>query len=401
MTKRPPFRRALALTIPALLLSSAGCDDGPTDNGGVETVRIGALLEVTGPIPEVGESSRRAAVLYLEELEDRGGVQVGGERVDLEVLVRDSETDSDVATSAARGLIDDDDVLALLGPNTSSLAIVAGGVAEAEATPLISPWSTNPATTEGREWVFRVPFTDSYQGPVLAEFATAQYSSAERACVLFESDEAYSRGIAESFASAWTGLHGAGSVVAEESFPHHETDIDEQLERLRDADCDLLFAPLYADDVVHAIPGARAVGIDAPILGSDSWVGAGLIEGCGDACEGVYISAHFIPTGATGTAGAFVDLYQDRWGAVPDDVAALTWDALQVIERGLENCGVLTDHLEDDRACLRDGMAAVDDVAGVTGAIAYDGSGDPEKCVVIGRIQGGALSAVDEFCPAV
>lgn len=399
MTNRPSSRRARALTTAMLLLPSAGCGFGSTDSGGVDVAQIGALLELTGALPEVGESSRRAAVLYIEALQGRGGVQVGGERVGLELVVRDNETDADVATSAARALIEGG-VLALLGPNTSTLAIAVGEVAEAEVTPLISPWSTNPATTAGRDWVFRAPFTDAYQGPVLAEFATAQFSAA-RACVLFESDEAYSSGLAETFAGAWAGIHGPGSVVAEESFPHGQTDIEEQLARIRDADCDVLFAPLYADDVVHAIPGAQAMGIEAPILGSDSWVSAGLIEACGEACEGVYVGAHFIPTGATGAAGAFVELYQDRWGAVPDDVAALTWDALQVIERGLENCGVLTGDLERDRACLRNGMAAVDDVAGVTGAIAYHGSGDPQKCVVIGRIQDGALSAVDEFCPAV
>jgi branched-chain amino acid transport system substrate-binding protein len=75
----------------------------------------------------------------------------------------------------------------MVGPNASVAAVPPGEVANERETPMISPWSTNPSTTLGRPWVFRVPYIDVFQGPILAAFAAEEFE-AERACVLFASD---------------------------------------------------------------------------------------------------------------------------------------------------------------------------------------------------------------------
>jgi branched-chain amino acid transport system substrate-binding protein len=67
-------------------------------------------------------------------------------------------------------LITEDEVLAIIGPQSSKQAIPAGGKANELETPLISPWSTNPDTTKDRPFVFRGCFLDPFQGPVAANF---------------------------------------------------------------------------------------------------------------------------------------------------------------------------------------------------------------------------------------
>ncbi len=396
------MRASPLLAGPAMLCLAAtltaGCEADPEEEAGVEPIVIGANIELSGLLPEVGLSSRRAAELFVRERNDAGGVALGDDQRPWTLMVRDNRNEVDAAAAVAGTLILESDALALLGPNPSTLAIPAGGLADELETPMVSPWSTNPATTQDRDWVFRAPFVDTYQGPVLVDFATAQYA-ATTACILHEEGDAASSGIAETFRAAWRALHGDSSVLADESLVSSDTSFSAQLTVIRDSGCEVLFAPLYAPDVVRTVTEAQMLGLTAPILGSDAWVTAGLLEACGAACDGYYFSAHYVATGATGVTKAFIDLYEATYGETPDDVAALTWDALLVIEQGLTNCGEITGDLALDRACLRDGIAMIVDLPGVTGAITYRDTGDPEKCVVIGQIQSGAFVAVDEVCP--
>jgi branched-chain amino acid transport system substrate-binding protein len=391
------WQRALAILWAAA--AAVGCEaDEPGDMEAAAGLVIGANLELTGDLPEVGRSSRRAAELFVADRNGAGGLTLGEETLEWTLELRDNRDDVDAAAAAAAALSLETGVLALLGPNISTLAIPAGGIAEELETPMVSPWSTNPATTAGRDWVFRAAFVDTYQGPVLAEFATAQYS-ATTACVLYQSDDAYSSGIAAAFRDEWEVLHGDTSVLAYESFEGGETDFSAQLVLVRDSGCDVLFAPLFADEVIETVTQADTLGVAAPILGSDSWVSSGLLAACGALCDGIFFSAHYIATGATGVTRDFIDAYEAQYAEVPDDIAALTWDAMLVLEQGLVNCGDLTGDLLVDRACLRDGIAAIRGVEGVTGTIDYGITGDPQKCAVIGQIQGGEFVAVDEVCP--
>ncbi len=86
----------------------------------------------------------------------------------------------------------------MVGPNPSVAAVPAGEVANNLSTPMISPWSTNPNATLNRPWVFRAPFLDPFQGPVVANFATDEFG-AETACVLFDIASDYPTGLAEAF----------------------------------------------------------------------------------------------------------------------------------------------------------------------------------------------------------
>src|SRR5690606_23332997 len=149
-----------------------------------------------GNIPKVGEHSRVAAEMFVEEINEAGGVEIGGQNYTLELVIEDNNGTAEGATAAATKLITQDEVLMMIGPNPSVAAVPAGEVANNLSTPMISPWSTNPATTLNRPWVFRAPFLDPFQGPVLANFATQEFG-AETACVLFDIASDYPTGLAD------------------------------------------------------------------------------------------------------------------------------------------------------------------------------------------------------------
>lgn len=383
--------RPAVVVLAGLLL--IGCGGASTDS----PISIGLNLELTGAIPKVGEHSQVAAQMFVEQINAAGGLEVGGQKYSLELAEADNTDTADGATVAAERLIADG-ALVMVGPNASVAAVPAGAVANEKKTPMISPWSTNPATTLGRPWVFRVPFIDSFQGPILAAFAGDEFG-AERACVLYAADSDAPRGVAENFRDAWEQGHGPGSVVAFESFTTGDETFADQLAAIAAADCQVLFTPQYYNEVPLIVREARAAGLTMPIIGNDGWSDPQLLELCGADCDGTFYGAHYIAAGATGATREFIDAFKARTGETPSDVGALTWDAMRLAAQAIQNCGELTGELVADRECVRAGMAAIRDFEGITGRMSFDAEGDPIKCMVIATIEGGQASFYKSACP--
>jgi branched-chain amino acid transport system substrate-binding protein len=286
----------------------------------------------------------------------------------------------------------------MVGPNPSNAAVPAGEVANNLETPMISPWSTNPNATLNRPWVFRAPFLDPFQGPVVANFATNQFN-VTKACVLFDIASDYPKGLADNFKDAWESLHGAGSVLKFESFTTGDQDFSAQLTSIKSSECEVLFTPQYYQEVPLIVSQAKDLGLDIPIVGSDSWGDPQLLELCGSECEGAYFSTHYVASGATGATKEFIDKYNAAYGYIPGDVAALTWDSMMIVTQAIKNCGNITGDLTTDRSCVRDGMASITNFEGITGNMTFDNQGDPIKCAVIVQIKNGEFLAFDSACP--
>ena len=92
--------------------------------------------------------------------------------------------------------------------------------------------------------------------------------------------------MAEFFKGAWEDNNGPGSVVAYESFTTKDTDFSAQLTKIRESGAEFIFTPQYYNEVALIAQQAHELGWDAPIVGSDSWGSAELMNLCGDDCKG-------------------------------------------------------------------------------------------------------------------
>jgi len=364
-----------------------------------ETIKIGINAPLTGDIPKVGEGTKFAAEMWKADIDAAGGLKVGDKTYNVELVIEDNESKAESATKANTKMITQDEVLIIVGPQSSKQAVPAGEVANNYETPMISPWSTNPATTLDRPWVFRGCFLDPFQGPVVANFITEEFGFT-KAAVLYDVASDYPKGLAEFFKSAWEELHGEGSVVAYESFTTKDTDFSAQLTNIINSDAEFIFTPQYYNEVALIVQQAHELGWDAPIVGSDSWGSAETVELCGEDCYGLFFSTHYAAAGATGATKAFIDRYESEHGYVPDDVAALTWDSLLIVQKAIEGCGVITGDLATDRKCVRDALAQIKDFEGITGKMTFTEEGDPIKCAVIVRIsEAGQYEFYKSVCP--
>ena len=364
-----------------------------------ETIKIGFNIPLTGEIPKVGESSKFSAEMLKADINGQGGLQVGDQKYELEFVYEDNESKAESAVAVAQKLIDRNKVLAIIGPNSSKQAVPAGEICDLNETVMVSPWSTNPDTTLDRPFVFRAAFLDPFQGPVAVDFAMEQFK-AKTAAVLYALANDYSKGLAEIFKADFEKKNGSGSVVGFESYGDKDQDFSAQLTKIIAAKPDFIFLPNNYNEVALTVKQAHDLGWKGPFMGSDAWGSAELMTLCGDDCIGHFFSTHYAAAGAQGKTKEFIDRYQAKYGYVPDDVAALTWDATKLVLQAIQENGKLSGKLRQDRKAIREAMANIKSFAGITGSMKLDEQGDPIKCAVVVRInEKGEFVFKKSVCP--
>ena len=146
-----------------------------------------------------------------------------------------------------------------------------------------------------------------------------------------------------------------GTVLAFESHSTKDQDFSAQLTKIIATNPDFIFVPDNYNQVALIVPQSRKLGYKGEFMGSDAWGSAELMTLCGDDCKGLSFSTHYAAAGATGPTKEFIDRFQAKYNLVPDDVAALTWDATRVVLQGIQNAGKLTGKLKRDRKAIREG----------------------------------------------
>ncbi|MEW6388016.1 MAG: ABC transporter substrate-binding protein [Thermodesulfobacteriota bacterium] len=346
-------------------------------------IRLGVNAELTGSKPTVGDSCKKAAQLLAEQVNQAGGLPLGEKKWRITIITEDNEDKPESAAAAAQKLITQNNVLAVIGPNASGNAIPAARICEDAKVIMVTPWSTNPKTTEGKHFVFRACFIDDFQGQVMAKFARDNLK-APTAAVLYDVASEYNKGIAEFFKKFFE--EAGGKVVAFESYTKDDKDFSSQLTTIKAANPAVLFLPNYYNEVPLQAQQARRLGITCPIIGSDSWGSEELLRLAGQDLEGSYFSTHYAPDIATPKAQKFIKDYETKYGKKPDDVAALTYDAGNLLLAAITQAGV------PDRQKVRDALATIQEFEGVTGKMQFKGTGDPIKSAVILLIKDGKFT---------
>jgi branched-chain amino acid transport system substrate-binding protein len=365
-----------------LILSSglAGCRSNSPENS-VNEIRIGVIASITGNIPVVGKSTVEAAEMAVQEVNDDGGLEVAGRKYKVTIIIEDDQDSSEAAVAAAEKLINQQNVVVLIGPQASRNAIPVSNIAENSRIPMISPWSTNPDTTAGKQYVFRAAFIDPFQGQVMARF-TFEELDATKAAVLYDVASPYNRGIAEIYKQVFEAA--GGQVVAFESYTTGEQDFTKQIQKIKDSNAEVLYLPNYENEVPRQAELARKMGLDIPIIGSDAW---GTIPPENRTwLEGAYFSTHYAADIADEPARTFIENYTKNYNHTPDDVAALTYDAFGLLFQAIKSQGNF------DPEAIQTGLAGIESFTGVTGIMQYRGTGDPVKSAVVLRVLNGEFN---------
>ena len=364
-----PFHRILST-----LLASSLCLAGALAQ---EEIKVGEFASLTGGSASFGQSSHKGTALAFDELNAAGGVL--GRKFKL--ITEDDQSLAGQPATIVRKLIAQDKVIAVLGEVASSKSLEAAPICQQNKVPMISPASTNPKVTEVGDYIFRVCFIDPFQGTVMSKFALGK--GWKKIAILTDVKQDYSVGLAEFFVKHLTA--NGGEVVKEQKYSTGDKDFKAQLTSIKAAKPDAIFVPGYYAEVALVGKQARLLGIKAPLLGGDGWVGDSLLKVAGNSLDGSYFSCHFSADDKSEAVQGFVKKYKAKYNETPDDMAALGYDSAVILAKAIEKAGTT------DGEKLKTAIAATKEHAGITGKITLDDKRNASKPAVILSISGGGF----------
>jgi branched-chain amino acid transport system substrate-binding protein len=352
---------------------------------GGEPIKVAILAPLSGPVPTFGVMTRDGALLAIEEWNAKGGVL--GRKIT--PIVEDSQCTPDPAVNAANKVIDQDKVRYIIGEVCSKASIPVSEIANSKKVVQISPTSTNPDVTVGRDgkakdYIFRACFIDPFQGTVGAKFALGTLK-AKTVFIMLDQANDYVKGLAEFFEKAFTA--GGGRVVGKESYTSKDTDFSAILSKVAAAKPDMVYLPDYYNIVNLATKQAKEKGIKAPFMGGDGWDSSDLDL---KAADGGYFTNHYSPDDSRAAVKnlvkAFGAKYKDDKGQpkVPDALAALAYDATNLLLTAIKNAGA------DDTTKVKTALEKIS-LNGVSGKITFDANHNPVKSATILAVKGGKV----------
>jgi len=341
-----------------------------------ETVKVGAVLSLTGLSSTYGQSVRKGLELAAEEINKEGGVL--GKQI--ECIIGDDESKIDGARTVITKLLMEDKVNLVIGGVTSSTTLAIAPLCQRYKVPLVTPSATSADVTKVGDYIFRACFIDDFQGSVLARFAFENLK-ARRAGILKDVKSNYSIGLASAFSK--TFREKGGEIVNEQVYTVGDTDFRSQLKSIKASKPDVLFIPGYYAEVGLIIRQAKQLSIQAPLLGGDGWDSPRLLEIAGASAEGAYYGTHFSPQRKAPQVQKFVSAFKQKYNEEPDGVAALGYDALRLAVETISKAGTT------EGAKVREQLAKTVNFPGITGNITIDENRNAKKPIIVLKIEGG------------
>ena len=298
-----------------------------------DTIRIGEIATVTGDFAAYGVAEVESVRIAVEEINAAGGV-LGKP---LEVVMYDCRTRQEDMVNAARRLVEQDKVVAVIGPSGSGLCIAAAPIFNKGKVPHLGTLPTNPLVTVDekgavRPYNFRICFLDPYQGRIMAWFAAKDMKSS-KAAILYDVSSDYSQGQREFFIESFKEF--GGEIVADEGFRGEDVDFRSQLTNIKDSGADILVFPFMGKALPLAVKQARELGINSVIVGGDGY-GDFMWEIAGSALGDTYWVSHvdrYDPT-----LLPFFDKYKEKTGTECQEFmnAVMAYDCVYWLKDAIE-----------------------------------------------------------------
>ena len=332
---------------------------------GAETIKIGAILAVTGPASFLGGPEARTLEMLVEQTNAAGGI--GGKQVEL--ILKDSGASPEKAISFAKQLIEEEQVVAVLGPSTSGETMKIKSLFEQAGTPLISCAAAELIVNPVARYVFKTPQKDSYA--VRKIFQTMQGMGVSKIAVL----------------AGNTGFGKAGKEQLVKIAPEMGIAVVEaEVYDAKSKDLSAVVAKIKANPDVQAVvnwsivpaqailaKNMRQAGWEVPLFQSHGFGNIKYVEAAGAAAEGIIfpcgrmLIADRLPDSHPQKARLmdYIAAYESQYGEPASSFGGYAYDAFIILKTAIEQAG------SDDRAKVRDAIEGIQDLAGISGVFNF------------------------------
>jgi len=368
----------MLLMVVALVAVSANCSSTEEE---VVTYKVGALFSTTGGASNLGVPEENTVKMVVDQINDAGGINGHP----LEVIIYNDETNPEKCVTLATKLIEQDEVLAIIGPTTSGNSVAIIETITTAEIPLVS-CAANIGIIEPvgeRYWIFKTPQTDKEAiGEIYAYLAsinisdiaiisnTSGFGATGRAILLDDADD-----------------YGI-TVVDDQVFNEGDTSVQSQLTHIGGTDAEAVVC--WDTDKGSAIVALdmQTLQMDIPLFCSHGIANQAFIDAAGATANGVIFPAgkliivDDIP--ASDPQKDVLTQYRDDYEVIYGNGTINTfgghaWDALQMVVMALEELPVAepyasADSLADARAAIRDSIEQITGFVGISGI--FDMSAD-------------------------
>ncbi|WP_456409607.1 ABC transporter substrate-binding protein [Oceanithermus sp.] len=353
---------------------------------GLAQVKIGINLELSGRFAAIGNQTLNGIkVANLQTPE------VLGQKVEL--VICDNETSREGSIACAQRFVNEG-VIGVLGAISSSMSIPAAEVLQDAGIIMISTSSTNPQTTQIGDYIFRMAYTDDFQGKLAAAYVVKDLG-AKKVAIFRQIDDDYSYGLAGFFDETAKKL-GAKTLV--QDFVANTVDFTAQLNNIRSFKPDAIYYSGFCAEGAPFMKQLREQGFDQQVIGADASDDPQCPEGAGAAFDGYIFTGFATPNlipdpEAKKRAEAFKAKYFEVFkDAKPGDFNGFVLagaDAYNVLVAAIKAAGTT------DVKAVRDALADIEHFPGVSGDITYKGTDGTPKDRTIGFYQYKVKSASD------
>lgn len=341
-----------------------------------KTIKIGGMAPLTGALAIYGVTTTNGAELAVKEINENGGVL--GKKI--EYVMLDTKGDSTEAVMAYNKLVDEK-VAGIIGEITSKPTLAVAEVAVQDNMPLITPTGTQVDITEAGPNIFRVCFTNPYQGKVLA-ITSKERLGAKTVAIMLNNSSDYSDGIAKAFIEESEKL--GMKVMGVEGYADGDKDFRPQLTKLAAMNPDVILIPEYYEQAALIATQAREVGVKSIFVGSDGWDGIAktLDKSAYATIENSYFTNHFSMEDQSEKIQDFLKNYREAYKEDPSAFSALGYDAVYMMKSAIEKAGTT------DKQKVVDALKGIE-YDGVTGYLTFDDHNNPIKAVTVLKIENG------------
>lgn len=361
----------IALVLLAALSASSGCTILKTGSVPEDSIRIGALLPLTGDMTDYGEGFQQGIDMAAADINSAGGIR----GVPVTIEYRDSTGEPETAISGFNSLADSG-INVIIGDASSTDTLAVAPLAEERKVVLVSPGATSPELSEYKNFVFRTISSDTYQGRGIAKVLTSLYPRAEKVSVVYV-DNDYGKALAGSFIDAFSD--GGGNIGQQIPFEEGRGDYDGICTELAEEQPDAVVLISYAEEAALIMNTAREAGMDDMVwIGSEALIDDELIAETGTYSEGMVATMQANRV----ISEQFTERYQELYNR-----SAVNWpvpygyDTMMMVSEAIEARGYTSEGIVEGLKDIR--------YVGLCGAKSFDENGDIYPAYDVLQVQDG------------
>lgn len=325
-----------------------------------EPIKVGAILAVTGGASFLGAPESKTLEMLLEETNAAGGID--GHPVEL--IIKDSQASAEKAISFARQLIEEEQVLAIVGPSTSGESMAIKDICQEAQTILLSCAAAETIVNPVASYVFKTPQKDSYAA--IRIFQTMQEMGISKIGVVVGNTGFGNGGKAQL--EKYAPEYGIEIAIAE-VYDRAATDLTGVLTKLkaRGVEAVVNWSIVPAQSIVAK--NMRQLGMDVPLFQSHGFGNIKYVEAAGEAAEGIIFPCGRLLVADVLAAGhpqkdllvKYKSDYESRYNEDVSTFGGHAYDAFIILKAAIEIAGSV------EMSAVRDAIESLQGVVGTAG----------------------------------